>query len=621
MNPAEPLQTTAPSAELPREQAEQLIHLQKDILEAVALGHDRETILDDICRSAETMLPESVGSIMLYDESRTHLVVRSAPNVPEAAIQQLNGLVPGECSGSCGTAVYQDKPVFVKNTLTDHRWADFHQYAIDFDIGACWSMPIRTEGGEIIGSFALSIFRECEPDAFHKHLLETSAALASIVIRRQQEETLLHAAAYQDTLTGLPNRYLFMQQLDHAIESARRNDTQLALLFIDLDQFKNINDTQGHETGDRILQTVASTMARRVRKMDLLARFGGDEFVILLEDIGDTEEVSHVTAKLIDAFNTPITIRQRDYSLTTSIGISLFPRDAGDRDTLLRRADTAMYEAKKRGRNQCFFYQAELGTRVDQHVAMEAALRQAITQRQFILHYQPIYRADDGGLDSVEALVRWQRPGFGTVAPDDFIWLAEDTGLIKPIGEQILFDACRQCSEWWQSGLPHFQLAVNISARQLDGLFFDQVQQVLARTGFPAGQLEIEVTESTLMDPRGEAVEELLRLRELGIGVAMDDFGTGHSSLAQLKHLPISKLKIDRSFVRDIPEDPSDAIIARTIIAMGNSLGLKVVAEGVESRAQEAFLKAEHCDLLQGYLFDRPMSASELEILLARSAD
>lgn len=603
---------------LPPVQVEQLLRLQRDILEAIVLGESREVVLADICQSVESMVPESAASIMVFDETRSMLVVQSAPSLSDNAIQQLNGLIPGAESGSCGTAVFQNQPIFVTDTRKDQRWCAFDQFVRDFNVGACWSMPIHGAAGEVVGSFALSSFEKRQPSRFQIHVLETSASLVALVLKRQREEHELHHAAYHDALTNLPNRKLFMLQFEHAINRAKRESTRLALFFIDLDHFKDINDTCGHETGDEVLKKVSQSLQEPARKVDLLARFGGDEFVMLIEEVMDNRHVGLVAEKLLEALGHPMLIGGKSYSISASIGISLYPDDAGTMQVLLQRADTAMYEAKAKGRNRYCFHEPALTALLDKRVEMESALRTSLKDNDFFLHYQPIYRADDARLDTVEVLVRWQHPEQGVVAPDTFIPITEDTGLIVPLGIWILEAACMQCVDWWGKGISKFRLAVNISLKQLDCGCADVLERILKDTSFPAALLEIEVTESMVMDVRGAAIVELNKIRSLGVNITMDGFGVGHSSLAQLKHLPISKLKIDRSFISELPDSSNDRAIAKTIIAMGHSLGLDVVGEGVETSAQKQFLVSEGCDLLQGFLCSEPLSPQAFETMFAR---
>jgi len=320
---------------------------------------------------------------------------------------------------------------------------------------------------------------------------------------------------------------------------------------------------------------------------------------------------------MLTAIAEPHALGQREYALTASIGISLFPSDGITADILLQHADTAMYEAKARGRSGYCFYEPALTELADKRLERETALRNGIRQQEFILHYQPIYEASTGRINSVEALVRWNSPTLGMLGPNIFIPLAEESGDIKALGLQVLETACNQCVSWWDTGLPQFHLAVNLSASQLDGSFCESVKHILTESGFPSTFLEVEITETMITDTLNPVTEELHNISKLGIGISMDDFGTGHSSLAQLQRLPLTGLKIDRTFVHDIPADPDNIVIARTVIAMGRSLGLQVVAEGVETTEQKSFLTREGCELLQGFLFNRPMPATDLQQLLA----
>ncbi|MFV1985621.1 MAG: diguanylate cyclase domain-containing protein, partial [Thiohalomonadales bacterium] len=445
------------------DQAEQVLILQKEILESVALGHDYQLILDQLCKAAEALVPNSLASIMLFNENKSSLIVKSAPSMPIAAKEQLTGLVPGESAGSCGTAVYDNTPQFVCNTAIDPKWATFGQYIKDFSIGACWSMPIRNLNGDSIGSFALSSFEERTPSDFHKHLLATSSTLTSIVLNRHDEQMDLEFAAHHDALTNLPNRTLFLLRLNHAIEQAKRKNKKLALLFMDLDNFKVINDTQGHEAGDQVLKVAAQKMKDCVREADTLARLGGDEFVLLVDDVDDDVELRHIADKFLSAFETPIEISGKIYTLTTSIGISLYPADGKSADMLLQTSDTAMYEAKARGRNTYVYYKPELTTLVHERVKLESELRAAITNKDLVVYYQPIFSIEKNEIVSIEALVRWQHAEKGLIPPDDFISLAEETGLINDLGEYVVKTAAQQCMKWWRDDLKEFTLSVNIS--------------------------------------------------------------------------------------------------------------------------------------------------------------
>ncbi len=597
-----------------REQNNALLKMQRDIMEQLALGTDHEIVLNALCKTAESLASDAVASIMVFDKSRSFLEVIAAPSIPVEAVEMLNGLVPGPQAGSCGTSVYCNEPQYVFNTCTDKRWSGLQQFAVDFNIGACWSNPIRINEQSPIGSFALSSFEPGQPSEFVKRLLETCAYIAGIIIKRQREEAQLWKLAHYDTLTGLPNRSLFNNHLEHSIQVAKRTRQKLALLFLDLDKFKDINDTQGHEAGDTVLQYIAHSIQSCLRQGDTIARLGGDEFVILIENSADPGLISNICEKISRSFSSKFTINHIDYPLSVSIGISIYPDNGETAQILLRNADAAMYEAKKHGSGRCHFYQDTLTQTVTDRLQLTADIRQALIQQEFIVYYQPQYCCQSGKIIGAEALARWQHRDKGLIPPAEFIPAAEQSDLINELGMYILGVACRQCKAWWERGLPQFSLAVNLSANQLRPGIAAQLQYLLTNINFPLQRLELEVTESMIM--KYDDLTELRALEELGIGIAMDDFGTGHSSLAQLKHLPIDKLKIDRSFVEDLADDPNDRVIATTIINMGHSLGLKVVAEGVETEAQKQFLAEKGCDFLQGYLMSPPLPAEQFERLM-----
>lgn len=601
-----------------REQSDVLLKIQRDIMAQLALGTDHQSILDALCKTAESLVDDAVASVMIFDDSRSFLEVVAAPSIPKAAIEQLNGLVPGPQAGSCGTSVFCNQAQYVFNTHQDQRWNQLRQFANDFNIGACWSNPIRISDREPIGSFALSSFEPGQPSEFGKRLLETCAYIAGIVIKRQREENQLWKLAHYDPLTDLPNRSFFIHHLEHAIQTAQRARQKLALLFLDLDKFKDINDTQGHAEGDRVLKYIADCIQANLRSVDILARLGGDEFVVLIENIVDADQLGHICNKLCASFQPKLSINNIDYPLSISIGISIYPDHGETAEMLLRNADTAMYEAKKQGSGHYHVYHGTLTESVTERLQLTAEIRQALKQRNFLVYYQPQYCGVSGNITGAEALVRWPHSDKGMIPPDTFIPVAEQSDLIEELGLYVLTAACRQCVNWWRQGLPFFQLAVNLSFKQLQSGFADQLRRLLADIDFPLSRLELEVTESQIM--KCEHLDELRALNQLGISIAMDDFGTGHSSLAQLKHLPISKLKIDRSFVIDIPDNANDMVIATTIINMAHSLGLKVLAEGVENQHQQAFLVTRGCDQLQGYLLNKPMPAEQFEHLLRQPA-
>jgi diguanylate cyclase (GGDEF)-like protein/PAS domain S-box-containing protein len=428
---------------------------------------------------------------------------------------------------------------------------------------------------------------------------------------KESQEKLDHLA-HHDPLTALPNRLLFNDRLQHALLRASRDHEQLALLFIDLDRFKNVNDTLGHHIGDELLKQVAKALQEKLREGDTLARLGGDEFIVLLEDVDGQRGAGLVAEKLVAMFEEPFMVAGHELFVTCSVGISLFPTDATDLNMLIRNADVAMYQAKARGRNGYSFYAPSMTGEGVERLRLETFLRRSIEKEEIFLNYQPQVEIETGRLVGVEALVRWNHPELGLVPPVRFIPLAEDTGFINQLGKWVLYEACRQMVRWQEAGLHVPKIAVNLSVKQFErGSIVNMVADILRETGLEPERLQLEVTESVIMNT-GDALNFINDLHSIGVGLAIDDFGTGYSSLAYLKQLPVQTLKIDRSFIQDISTDVNDEAIAIAIIQLGKSMNLSVIAEGVETEQQAAFLLRQGCRLAQGYLYSKPMLAEEM---------
>lgn len=436
------------------------------------------------------------------------------------------------------------------------------------------------------------------------------AAIFSDMTERKKREKKIHQLAFFDEMTGLANRRLFHDRLELSLGNAKRHQHLLAVLFLDLDLFKRINDTLGHQAGDQVLIQVAERLSQVVRAGESVARLGGDEFTVLLPECTSAQDVEQLARRLVAQFNQPFLVLGQELVLTTSIGISFYPNDAQTSDELLRCADVAMYQAKSQGRNHYAFYHSSLGQQHKEALEMEQALRRAMAEQRLDVHYQPKICLADGSLDSFEALVRWHDPQLGHVSPDLFIPVAENLGLIQQLGAYVLEKVCLQLKSWPE----HSTVAVNISAKELaDATFLSTLQSLIAKYAIEPHQLELEITESCLVPEQAEhTLVVLSALRQMGIRIAIDDFGTGYSSLSYLRHLPIDTLKIDRSFIRTLPEDSSDSQITSAILAMAKALGLKVVAEGVETPEQLDFLRQAGCDLGQGYYFAKPKPAHQL---------
>jgi len=454
-------------------------------------------------------------------------------------------------------------------------------------------------------------------DEVVKIATDISSQIGQFIARKEAESHLTFFANH-DTLTGLPNRVMFNQRLTQALARAQRLTTMAAVLFVDLDRFKVINDTLGHDAGDQLLKQLAERLRECLREGDTIGRQGGDEFVVLIEDVADPTQVASVGQKILDTVARPYLISGQEFHVTASIGISIYPEDGHDQQTLLKNADIAMYRAKEQGKNNHQFYSAQLNLHSFERLAFETSLRRAVEREEFLLHYQPKVDMRSGLITGVEALIRWQHPELGLVQPGQFIAMAEETGLIAPIGEWVLRTACAEAQGWVVKGMPPVSVAVNLSARQFarDELA-TAIMRVLRETGLDPRRLELEITESTVMHNPERAVEVMQQLKRLGVRVAIDDFGTGYSSLSYLKRFPLSSVKIDRSFVLDLPGDKDDAAITQAVIAMAHSLRLRVVAEGVETAEQYRFLEEHQCDEMQGYYFSKPVDALTIARLLA----
>ena len=456
-------------------------------------------------------------------------------------------------------------------------------------------------------------------------LMTMGLGMVTALLEDEREATSLamyeiEHLAYHDPLTGLPNRPLFFDRLIVAIARSARVKSKLAVFFIDIDQFKEVNDTLGHSAGDTLLKTVAGRLEKFVRNQDTLARFGADEFTIIIHDLEHAEHAARLAQKFLDALKVPYVINDVELFVSSSIGISFYPDDAEDAETLIRTADTAVHRAKEHGRDSYRIYSSEMNTRALERLALESMLSKATSNGELRLHYQPLVDLDSRTVFGVEALLRWQHPDRGLVLPTDFIAVAEVSGLIISIGDWVLVRACEDLRRLQEQFDPNFIMSVNLSARQFhQPELASRIREVMERNQIARGTLQIEITESNAMQDASMTIDTLEQLREVGVKISVDDFGTGYSSLEYLKKFPIDSLKLDQAFVRDVSEDPGDAAIAQAVIAMAHSLGLTVVAEGVETHAQLEFLKGHGCDRIQGYLFSAALPIDELEIFMART--
>jgi diguanylate cyclase (GGDEF)-like protein/PAS domain S-box-containing protein len=470
---------------------------------------------------------------------------------------------------------------------------------------------IKKDGTKAVHEISASLIRNSkgEPTGF--------SGIARDVTERKNAEERIQYLATHDSLTELPNRLMFSQLLNHAIQSAKRNKRQLAVFFIDLDRFKIINDTMGHDAGDQLLQEIARRFKQTLRAVDVVGRLGGDEFVILIEEVKELSHAAIVAHKLLTTVIKPIVLLGEECRVTASIGISIYPQDGENEQTLMKNADSAMYFAKEEGKNNYQFYSKDIQLKSIERLSIETNLRGALERKEFSLHYQAKLDFKTGAITGVEALLRWQSPSLGSVTPTQFIPVAEETGLIVPIGRWVLKTACAQNVAWQRQGLPPVCMAVNLSLRQLtDNNLLEDIETALKDSGMAPNLLELEITESMIMHNPAQLIAVLINIKKIGVRLALDDFGTGYSSLARVKHFPIDTLKVDRSIIHNLQQDPENRDITEAIIAMGKTLSLTVVAEGVETQAQEDFLREHICDEMQGFYFSKPITPGQFGDLL-----
>ncbi|HZW12658.1 MAG TPA: EAL domain-containing protein [Noviherbaspirillum sp.] len=590
---------------------------QNRLLEMVALGAPLGEVLEKLVLLIESQTPMMLGSVLLLDKDGVHVRHGAAPNLPREYVKAVDGQPIGPEAGSCGTAMYTGKPVIVADILVDPLWNSYRELANQHRLRACWSTPILSSTGKMLGSFAMYYVEPRHPRPDDLKLAELASHIAGIAIEREESEERIRHLAHHDTLTGLPNRTMLRETLAQGIAHAARYKHTIALLFIDLDHFKRINDSLGHHAGDLVLQSAAQRLQACVRKDDMLARLGGDEFVIVLYSLRHSQEAALVAAKVLNALDAPFELEGNVLHAGGSIGISLFPEDGKDAETLMRAADTAMYHAKSNGRGNYQFFTEELNTTIQHRLAIESQLRAAVARGELTLHFQPQVDMQSSRIFSAEALVRWHHAERGMVPPEQFIAIAEESGLIVQIGEWVLREACAQLARWREGGRADMSVSVNLSARQIFQQDFPaMVEQILREFGVPASALDLEITETMLMQPSEDNLHTLRRLHAMGVQLSVDDFGIGYSSLSYLKRFPIHALKIDRSFVSGIGRDQNDMAITSAIMGMAQGLRLKVVAEGVETEEQARFLKSIGCMSAQGYFFGVPVAADAFSRLL-----
>ena len=479
--------------------------------------------------------------------------------------------------------------------------------------------PLMDKHGQVLGSFTLLFPDVPCMNEDDMSLIGIMIEIATIAIEGRRSEKKILQLAHYDELTGLPNRFLYNQHLAKALSLAERNRTRLAVLFLDLDRFKNINDTFGHDEGDKVLRSVAQRFRKTLRESDIVARVGGDEFILLIDQFNEPRDLGDIADKLLFEASQPFEIYGQECQLSASIGIATFPTDGRDAQTLLKNADIAMYRAKNKGKDNFQFYASEMNTHTVERLAFEARLRKALERREFVVYYQPKVSVDTGLIVGAEALVRWNHPERGLLYPNDFIMLAEEAGLIPRLGMLVLDVACRDVLNFRQLDGRFGRIAINLSGSQFnDHQLLEEVKSVIDFWRVPSNAIEFEITEGMVMHNREQAIVLMDGFKEAGFTLSIDDFGTGYSSLAYLKRFPVDSVKVDRSFIKDIPHDPNDTAIVRAIVVMAHTLGLKVIAEGVDSPTQLSTLREFQCDEYQGFYFSKAISAKEFASLLQK---
>jgi diguanylate cyclase (GGDEF)-like protein len=612
--------------EAQKERLTRMFAALSDTNEAIVRAKSRTELFELVCQAASTGGKFTSTTIALASADSDQLAIVAAAGPSAETTRNVRLSIDAdrpEGRGMSGTAFRTRRPCISNDYVNDSRVSAFHAVLQGDGARSGAAFPLITHD-EPVG---VMIYMSTEHETFTAEFVELLQRLADNVSfamenfdradeKNEADERIEYLASH-DSLTDLPNRETFNGLLREAIDTAQRHDHRFAVLFIDLDRFKVINDSLGHEAGDLLLLEVANRLRGALRSSDVVARLGGDEFVVILDQCGEIDDVQRIASGLLTALARPMELAGHECHTTASIGIAMYPANGSDAQTLTKNADMAMYLAKEDGKNGYRFFSKEVTTQSIERLSLESALRRALEREQFSLNYQPKVDMETGQITGVEALLRWAHPELGNVSPAQFIPLAEETGLIVPIGRWVLNEACAQAMAWQRRGLLPLSMAVNLSPRQfVDEHLLQDVDEALAASGMSPVLLQLEVTESMMMRNVGRALKVLDAIQSRGIRLAIDDFGTGYSSMSLMKHFPIDTIKIDRSFVRDLPQDSEDQAIAQAIISMGKALGMTVVAEGVENAEQEAFLRTHGCDEMQGFLISKPLPAKQMAELL-----
>ncbi len=582
------------------------------VLEMTGKNEPLPKILEHLCLMVQQQLPGSVAAVSLFHQEQLKEII--GLGLPGSFLEDYYSH-QAEQPGANWAALRTGEAVY-SNIAKDPLWESMRGAALGHGFLYCWSHPVFSSAGQALATVDVYFRAPRRLEQGETSALLSATRLASVVIEHRHLYEKLAFQSQRDALTELPNRRLLQDRLESTLADAERNKTIAAVLMIDLDWFKQVNDQFGHRAGDAVLRTVGQRLGHSIRQGDTVARVGGDEFTVVMSSVASAEEAERGAHRILEKLLQPISLGDRDAQIAASIGISMYPADGQDAATLIRHADLALYQVKSRGRHGVQLYGPQIGSVLRKRMSMETGLSQALHNHELELHYQPqtdIHRS----LVGMEALIRWVSPEFGSVSPAEFIPVAEGSSLIVPIGSWAMVEACRQSVAWQKAGYMPVKMAVNVSARQLaEANFVEIVRQTLAESGLNPEMLELELTETTLMEHVDESLERLHQLRDLGVTMAIDDFGTGYSSLSYLQKLPVASVKIDLSFVRDMAGASSTIPVIQAIIDLAHGMGLKVVAEGVETELQLETLRALKCDNIQGYLLSRPVPADEAKLFL-----
>ena len=598
-----------------RKKAEAFDKRYAEILGMIAKGRCASDLYDAIALMYEDRHPGMRCSML--ELSGNKLLHGGAPSLPKEYCEAVHGLENGPSVGSCGTSTFTGQRVLVENIETDPKWEKIKHIALPYGMRSCWSEPIKSSDGKVLGAFGMYYNHPALPNEKELQDLISAAQLTGIVMERDHVQKRIHKLAYTDELTGLASRAAFIQHLEEITKTSLRHDRRFGLLYIDLDDFKSVNESLGHDAGDLLLKIVAQRLLNTCRETDFIARLGGDEFCILIEEI-EEDYAANVAKRCLEVVRQPLELYTRKLTPTCSIGIAYYPEDGNDLSSLLKAADISLYSAKGNGKSHYAFYKKELTQKAEYRFQMEQSLREAIEKQQLTLVYQPQININSGKIVGVEALSRWHHPQLGHVSPKDFIATAERIGMIKPLTEWVLRTACTQLIAWKAQGFHAIRLAVNISPSIfLDEKFVLLIKRIINDIQVIPSELELEVTESVVQtDPRNLLI--FSKLKSLGVLLSIDDFGTGYSSFASLKHLKADYLKIDKYFIDDMLVDKKSLMLVSSMIEMGQKLGYGIIAEGVETSEQLDAIKTLGCETVQGYVFSKPINAESILKLLNR---